>query len=351
MEERISTPVGEGQGAIARAWADLRALSSHWLFRILAAVLTAAFAIWGAMLPLDASTQDRVLLAVGGTLGGALVLGVLAFTGLLLTAPIRQRDEARRAIQSLERSSEDPERLVRQFSAWVQTVRSALPEYPRFRGPLFVLNSDARDKQQVDHASAVQRYREAKDDVERQARREYHDRFREGLVELIGEPHTELADNPRDIADFEEIERDVVRRYSESQQVPPPEEAVSRVLRRVIGVLVAELRAAEGVITAALERQVFWPRDGGLSTTNWDQIGSDLVEHGLVDVHAVAADAYGRMEALNHDALDTWSAMEAHYHYDPPPGKRPTIRGNETSLAAAVDAIAAAEAALTQSRP
>jgi len=350
----LSTGVSDiDQGILARAWADLRKLSTHWWrFRIPAAVLTAIFAVQGALLAPDASALERIVLAVGGTLGGALILGALAFAGLIVTAPVRQRNEARRAIENLGAPhGNDPQALVRRFSAWVQGVRAALPEYPRLGGPPVFFNDEAREKRQVDHAAAVQRYREAKDGVERRARREYHDQFREELVVLIGEPHTELADNPQDVADLEEIERDVVRRFSESQQVPPPEEAVSRVLRRVIGVLVAELRAAEGVLTAALERQVFWPRDAGLSTTHWDQIGSDLVEHGLVDVHAVASDAYGRMEALNHDALDTWSAMEAHHFYDPPPGRRPTVRGNESALTAALDAIAAAETALTDARP
>jgi len=170
-------------------------------------------------------------------------------------------------------------------------------------------------------------------------------------VSLIGQPHAELADNPRSIDDFEEIERDVVRRLAESQQTPPPKEAVNRVLRRLVGLLLDELRTAQGAISSALERETYWPRNAGLKSDRWVQVGSDLVEHGLVDAHGTVSAAYARMDALNQDALDTWSAMEAHYGYDPPPGRPPTIKGNEEAFQAALVSISAAENALLQTRP
>jgi hypothetical protein len=337
------------QGALTRAWADLRRVSTHWWrFRIPAAVLTALFAVRGAFLSSDASAAERIGLTVGGTLGGALVLGGLAFLGLLLTAPVRQRNEMRKAIRDQGRPGDERHGLVRRYSTWVQATRANLPEFPRLQGPLLFFNRDAQEKRQADHAAAMLRYREATDEVERKARREYHDQFREPLLQLLGNQRVEIADNPRTIEDLEEIERMVVRCLAEAHQEAPPEEAVSRVLRRVAGLLINELSGDRGAIEAALKRETYWSHDAGLKTERWEEVGSDLAEHGLVDAHSAVSAAYAQINALNQDAVNTWSAMEAHYGYDPPPGRPPTIRGNEATFTETLDAIATAEAALTQ---
>lgn len=340
------------QGAIARGWTDLHEWSAHWWrFRIPAAILTTLFAVWGAFLPSDASAVERIGLAVGGTLGGALMLGGLAFLGLFLSAPVRQRNELRRAIRDRECLKDDEgNELMRRYSAWVQATRASLPEFPQYQGPMF-MDRGARERRNVDHDAAVTRYREAKDEVERKARREYHDHFREPLLQLLDDPHIEIADNPRTIDDLEEIEQVAVRHLAETSQEPPPVEAVSRVLRRIVALLLNELAGAKSTIEAALKREKYWSRDAGLKTERWDEIGSDLVEHGLMDAHSAASTAYAQINALNQDALNTWSAMEAHYGYDPPPGESPTTKGNEDGFAAALAAIATAETALAQSRP
>ncbi len=341
------------QGAFSRAWSDLRDLSTHWWrFRIPAAALTALFATRGALLPADANAVERIGLAVGGTLGGALVLGGFAFLGLLLSAPVRQRNELRRAIGDQEHPrDEEGNGLVRRYSAWVHAIRASLPEFPPFQGRLMFMNREAGERRNADHDAAVSRYRETTDEVERKARREYHEQFREPLLQLLDDPRLEIADDPRSIDDLEEIEQMAVRRLMQANQKSPPEDAVRRVLRRVIGLLVHELSTAKGAIEAALKHQRYWPQDAGLKTERWDEMGSDLVELGLVEAHAAVSAAYAQINALNQGALDTWSAMEAHYGYDPPPGRPPTISGNERYLADAVDTITAAEASLQQARP
>jgi hypothetical protein len=91
------------EGALWRGWKDTKQAAGHWLyFRIPAAALTAGFAVWSALLPGRASGGERAVLAVGGTLGGALIVG--AFTLALMTAiaPLRQRDEARAKLGAVE---------------------------------------------------------------------------------------------------------------------------------------------------------------------------------------------------------------------------------------------------------
>ena len=85
--------------ALDRAFRDLRTFSQHsWGFRIPAIVLTAGFAVWGASLPATAPAGERIALAVAGTLGGALVIGIVAFAVLVALAPSRQRNDLRKAM-------------------------------------------------------------------------------------------------------------------------------------------------------------------------------------------------------------------------------------------------------------
>ncbi len=341
------------QGAIQRAWGDLRELSTHWWrFRIPAAALTALFAVWGALLPSDATAGERIGFAIGGTLGGALVLGGLALVGLLLAAPIRQRNELRAAIGNHEQSRADgADDIVNRFSAWVRATRAALPEPPHHHGPLVYFNRDAQEQRHVELAAAQQRYRETKDDVERTARREYHEQFREPLLKIIGNRHPQIADSPQSVNDLEEIKRIVVQRVATGPQTQSSEEARARVLQRAIGLLLNELAAAKSVIEVALERETYWSEEDAPKTDEWQKVGADLTEHGLIEAHAACSAAFARIASLNQDALNTWRAMEAHYDYDPPPGTAPTIKGNETAFSTVIDTIAAAEAALVEARP
>ncbi|HEX8744296.1 MAG TPA: hypothetical protein VF712_14285 [Thermoleophilaceae bacterium] len=95
------------QGAISRGWEDFNEAIRDWRLRVPAAILTAGFAVWGVLLPEDASPETRAALAVGGTLGGALLLGTLAFLALVVTAPTRQRNDARKAHTARERELAD----------------------------------------------------------------------------------------------------------------------------------------------------------------------------------------------------------------------------------------------------
>lgn len=84
------------EGAISRGLKDTKVASRHWWrFRIPAALLTIAFAVWSALLPKDATTLERIAIAVGGTVGGAVIVGVVAFAFLVLSAPTRQRNDER----------------------------------------------------------------------------------------------------------------------------------------------------------------------------------------------------------------------------------------------------------------
>jgi len=87
------------EGAVWRGWKDTKRVSRRWLyFRAPAVGLTAGFAVWSALLPTKASGFERGVLAVSGTLGGALIVAVLAFAVLTAIAPIKQRNEARREL-------------------------------------------------------------------------------------------------------------------------------------------------------------------------------------------------------------------------------------------------------------
>ena len=332
------------EGSFLRARRDLLRLVSQWRFRIPATVVTVAFAVGSALLSQNADAGVRIALAIGGVIGGALVLGGLAFLALLLSAPIRQRNELRKAVAT--ESDTDPAAVLRQYSAWVQAVRAALPEYPEHHGPLILMDQGAHDQRAAAHAAALQRYSEAKDEVQRKARWEYHQRFREPLARILGEGQVESAENPQTVQELEDVEQELVRRLVDSPQGPPPDESVNRVMRRVRRVLVNELREDLGILTAALEREAYWPDDGALKSERWAEVGSDLAEHSNGDLHATVSAAYARLAALNQDARDTWSAMEAHYGYDPPPGRPPTIKGNRATLEKAVESITEAERAL-----
>lgn len=108
------------EGALWRGWKDTRRASTHWFyFRIPALLVTAAFAVWGALLPSSASPGERAVLAVGGVLGGAAIVGVVTFVILTVSAPLRQRNEARETLSKSRNAQagsdvgEDPQAQAR----------------------------------------------------------------------------------------------------------------------------------------------------------------------------------------------------------------------------------------------
>ena len=185
------------EGIFGRAWADLKRVSTDWRFRVVAAALTAAFAVAGALSP-GAGTLGRAVFAVAGSLGGALLLGVVVFGLFVVWAPTRQRNEARGELRRLTvPAGSNAEALMREFSTWVRAKRAALPDWPggeaRLRGGLSTENP------------VYQSYNQTRNEVQRQARVEYHERFRDGILALVGESH-EQANDPRSVEDLEAVE-------------------------------------------------------------------------------------------------------------------------------------------------
>lgn len=130
---------------------------------------------------------------------GADVLTVLTFVlfavGVVLMAapPIRRRMKRRAERQ---RPSEAPDQLASEFSAWVRAKHAALPDWPG-GGPRGPLHTDS---------PAYQTYDQTRRDVDREARVEYHQRFRERVVARLGEGH-EQASDPRTVEDFKALEQ------------------------------------------------------------------------------------------------------------------------------------------------
>jgi hypothetical protein len=86
------------QSAVRRALDDFKLTSARWWYRLTATAVAVGFAVWGAILPTSASAGVRVAAAVGGVVGGALIIGSVTLLVLLVVAPRRQRDEARKEI-------------------------------------------------------------------------------------------------------------------------------------------------------------------------------------------------------------------------------------------------------------
>ncbi|MCA1706086.1 MAG: hypothetical protein LC808_23630 [Actinobacteria bacterium] len=109
-------------------------------------------------------------------------------------------------------SSDDPSAFARGYSEWVRAKRAALPDWPggeaRLRGGLST------------ESPAYQSYNETRHEVQRRARIEYHERFRSGVLAIVGEAH-EQAGDPHTIEDLEGIER-LLRRADEGTVEPPP---------------------------------------------------------------------------------------------------------------------------------
>jgi hypothetical protein len=204
-------PVPIDQGVFARGWADLKQATHHWWrFRIPAAVLTAGFAVWGALLPSKAGAGERAALAVGSTFGGALVLGTLAWLVLVVTASTRQRNEA---WDRLGVTSSDPAALADEYADWLSRVRASLPDPPSVGiGSTAVLyDRELRAKHEVEQAGISARFQEKWSEAEVRAREQYHERFRERVLTVLGESPPPKASEPHGIQDFEAVEKMLAR--------------------------------------------------------------------------------------------------------------------------------------------
>lgn len=195
------------EGVFRRGWSDLQVCVGSVWFYIPAALLTAGFAAYGATLPTDATPWERIVFAVAGSLGGALILGSLVFALLVAMAPVRQRDDAR----ALVVPDMDPAALAERFSTWLIAKRAAMPAWPLADRVDISFKREIQDRRRADQANAIQQYRLAEDAAKRQARAEYHEGFRSSVLSLV---NAEEASDPRTIEDFgaiEELLRSVVR--------------------------------------------------------------------------------------------------------------------------------------------
>jgi hypothetical protein len=99
MRQARRTRSEDPEGALRRGLVDTQAAAGHWWFRGLVFAGSIGFAVWGALLPTSASGGEHVALAVGGVVGGAVVVGLGVLIILTATAPTRQRDDLRQGIK------------------------------------------------------------------------------------------------------------------------------------------------------------------------------------------------------------------------------------------------------------
>lgn len=206
MEKRLETAITvRRERAVARAWADLRRVVPSWRFGIPAALLTAWFTGYGATLPPDTPLRERVIVAVAGSLGGALVLGLLAFVVLVATAPVRQRDEAWKALGIAEHI--DLGMFSAEFSVFIDRVRAARPK-PAFRfGNMFQM--DRGEQSRVKAADA-----RADDEARREALRQYHERFATRVLRVIEDAPSEFVKAHKNRANAPEGFQDLFRLHA-----------------------------------------------------------------------------------------------------------------------------------------
>jgi len=184
-----------------RARNDARAFCLSFWGLVLEVLLGGAGAAVGALLVADPQTPTRVKVMVGGASAvvGFFAVAIVAFGVFLLLAPVHQRNEARGELGRLTvPPASDPAAFVREFSSWLSAKRAALPDWPasgRRRGGLSV------------ESPVYQAYDQTRREAHREARVEYHERFRRGVLALLGEEKTEQADNPQTIKDLDAVEQ------------------------------------------------------------------------------------------------------------------------------------------------
>lgn len=84
------------EGALWRGAKDTRAAFGLWRVRIIAGAVTIALGTWGTLLPSNASDEARIALSIGSYIGGAAVVGLVVLLWSVATAPLKQRNEARK---------------------------------------------------------------------------------------------------------------------------------------------------------------------------------------------------------------------------------------------------------------
>jgi preprotein translocase subunit Sss1 len=118
-----------------------------------------------------------------------------------------------------------------------------------------------------------------------------------------------------------------------------------------IGRVLTELESARGAIERADDEDEWWMEP--LSTDAWQRSADALAGAGLVEAHKTTRVAYRHIDDLNARAAETMEAMQGHYMYDVPPGRRPVTGGSDAiheALDRAVAAIKTAEAELEKAQ-
>lgn len=135
----------------------------------------------------------QIAVAVGGAVIGFLVPVAMILLGCWLTAPVRQRNEARAEFQQRIEPI-DPGALAGEFDVWVSARRAATPQYGgRWLNPMFEAKSPmAAVYQQQDTELA---------NIAATTRAEYHARFRDRVRAVLGDDVTD----PQTLGDVAKI--------------------------------------------------------------------------------------------------------------------------------------------------
>ena len=182
------------QSAAQRARVDTSAWASRPIrFGLLTTCAVAAAGVLGAVLASSLPLAAQVAVAIGAVLVGFVAAVGALFAIEWLAAFPSQRNEARDELRQLRQPTDIAE-LSEKFSAWVAAKRAGLPQHGLRVVP------DIHDV----GSEVWLNYENRQDEIDRlhaKAREEYHERFRAGVVAVLGT----VAEEPKDIAGLEEL--------------------------------------------------------------------------------------------------------------------------------------------------
>ena len=195
------------QSAAQRARVDTSEWASRPIrFGLLTTCAVAAAGVLGAVLASSLPLVTQVAVAIGAALVGFMAaVGALLAIEWLAAFP-RQRNEARDELRQLRQPTDIAE-LSETFSAWVAAKRAGLPQHG------FRVVPDIHDV----GSEVWLNYEKRQDEIDRlhaKAREEYHERFRAGVVAVLGA----VAEQPNDIAGLEELRREAARYRSRGRE-------------------------------------------------------------------------------------------------------------------------------------
>jgi hypothetical protein len=125
-----------------------------------------------------------------------------------LTEVIGERDAARNDLGKRAGAvATDPDGMAADYAAWFRRIRNNLPDYPHV-GPTSVsllFDEKARAPSDAQDAVAMKRYQEKYADMERAARAEYQDQYRDRVIGVLSDTRTEAVSEPHRIRDLEAV--------------------------------------------------------------------------------------------------------------------------------------------------